>query len=164
MNIIRGLWPSLLRSSRIFSQHGSRMLVRQNIIITAGRRVVINGIIIKRINGQTRPKLPEGVVGHTAALKDCLLPRCADLRVVRLIGRAVLFEDDWLAGCFAGCVVLQDPFIAPSVVVAPLIGIEVESAVVNGGDREVLDEVNALWRPLVMCLRYACDCLKNDLP
>ena len=94
MNIIPGPWPSLLRGSRIFSQHGSRVLVRQNIVITAGRRVVVNGIIIKRINGQIRPKLPEGVVGHTAALKDCLLPRCADFRVVRGIGRAILFKDN----------------------------------------------------------------------
>ena len=94
MNIIRGPRPSLLRGSRIFSQHGSRVLVRQNIVITAGRRVVVNGIIIKRIDRQIGPKLPKGVVGHTAVLKDCLLPRCADLRVVRGISRAVLFKDD----------------------------------------------------------------------
>ena len=94
MNIIRGPWPSLLRGSWIFSQHSSRVLVRQNIVITSRRRVVVNGIIIKGINRQSGPKLPEGVVGHTAALKHCLLPRCADFRVVRGIGRAILFKND----------------------------------------------------------------------
>ena len=125
------------------------MLVRQNIVITAGRRVVVNSIIIKRINRQIGPKLPEGVVGHTAALKDGLLPRCADFRVVRGIGRAVLFKNYRLPRRFACCVVLQDPFITPAVVVAPLVGVEVESAVVDGRDGEVLDKVNALWRPSV---------------
>ena len=94
MKIIWGPWPSLLRGSRIFSQHGSRVLVRQNIVITTGRRVVVNGIVIKGINRQSGPKLPKGVIGHTGALKHCLLPRCADFRVICGIGRAILFKND----------------------------------------------------------------------
>ena len=148
MNIFRGPWPFLLRCRRGFSQHGSRVLVRQNIVIATGRRVVVYGIIIKRINGQSGPKLPEGVVGHTAVLEDGLLPRFADLRVVRGIRRAVLFKHHGLPRCFARLVVLQDPFVPPAGVVAPLIGVKVESAVVDGGDGEVLDEVNAFWRPI----------------
>ena len=140
------------------------MLVPQNIVITARRRVVVNGIIIKRINGKTRRKLPEGVVGYAAALKDGLLPRCANFRVIRGIRRAVLFKDNRLARCFACCIMLQDPFITPAVVVTPLIGVEVESAVVYGRDGEVLDEVDALWRPLVLFPKRAFLSLKRDIP
>ena len=39
---------------------------------------------------------------------------------------------------------LHDPFVTPAVVVAPLIGVKVESAVVQGRDGQVLDKVNAL--------------------
>lgn len=120
------------------------MLVRQNIVITARRGVVVDGIIIKRVDGQSRPELPEGVVGHTGTLERRLLPRFADLRVVRSVGRPVLFEDDWLARRFACSVVLQDPLITPGVIVTPLIWIEVKSAVVQGRDGEVLDKVDAL--------------------
>ena len=63
----------------------------------------------------------------------------------------------WLARRFARCVMLQDPFIAPAVVVAPLIRVEVESAVIYGRDGEVLDKVNALWTPSVLLLRHALD-------
>ena len=37
---------------------------------------------------------------------------------------------------------LQDPFVAPGVVVAPLVGVQVEGAIVKSLDGEVLDEVN----------------------
>ena len=59
---------------------------------------------------------------------------------------------------------LQNPFITPAVVVAPLIGVEVESAVVYGRDGEVLGKVNALCRSLVLSLRHAFVYLNGNIP
>lgn len=120
------------------------MLIRQNLVVTARPGVVVDGIIIKRVNGQRRRELPEGVVGNTRVEECGLLPRLADCRVVGSVGRAVLFKDDGLARRFAGGVVLHDPLVTPAVVVAPRIRVEMESSVVEGGDGEVLDKVDAL--------------------
>lgn len=53
-------------------------------------------------------------------------------------------QNDRLAQLLADLVVLCDPRGAPGVVVAPLVGVEVEGTVVDGGDGEVLLEVHAL--------------------
>lgn len=135
---------SLLRGNWILRQHGSRVLIRQYLIVTARRAVVVDGIIVIGVNRQSRRKLPKGVIGNTGIQESRLLPRFADCRVIGNVSRAVLFEDDWLARYFACGVMLHDPLVTPGVIVAPRIGIEVESAVVEGGDGEVFDEVNAL--------------------
>lgn len=120
------------------------MLIRQNLRVTACRRIVIDGIIIIRVNKQSRRELPERVIRNTGVQKSGLLPSFADCQVIRSVGRAILFEDDWLARGLACSVMLHDPLITPGVIVAPRTGVEVENTVVEGGDREVLDEVDAL--------------------
>ena len=118
------------------------MLIRQNLIVTARRGIVINSIIVKRVNGQRCRELPEGVIRDTGVQERGLLPRFADGRVVGRVGRAVLLEDDRLPRRFARRVVLHDPLVAPGLVVAPRIRVEVEGAVVERRDGEVLDKVH----------------------
>ena len=119
------------------------MLIRQNLIIAPRRRIIINRIIIKRINGQRRRKLPKRIIRDARVQQRSLLPRFHDDAFVRRVRGAVFFKHDGLPGRFARGVVLQDPLVAPGVVVAPRLRVQVEGAVVEGRDGEVLDEVDA---------------------
>ena len=134
---------SLLRGSGRLRQHSSRMLVRQNLIFTSRRGIIVNRIIIKGVNRQRRRKLPKRIVSDARVQQRGLLPRFHNGAFVCRVRRAILLKHDGLPGRFARGVVLHDPLVAPGVVVAPRLGIEVEGAVVEGRDGEVLDKVDA---------------------
>ena len=119
------------------------MLIRQNLIIAPRRRIIINRIVIKRINSQRRRELPKRIIRDARVQQRRLLPRLHDGALVRRVRGAVLLEDDGLPGRFARGVVLRDPLAAPGVVVAPRRRVEVEGAVVEGRDGQVLGEVDA---------------------
>ena len=120
------------------------MLNGQNLIIAPCRRIIINRIIIKRVNRQRRRKLPKRIIRDARVQQRGLLPRLHHDALVRRVRGAVLLEHDGLPGRFARGVVLQDPLVAPGVVVAPRLRVQVEGAVVEGRDGEVLDEIDAL--------------------
>ncbi len=81
--------------------------------------------------------------GLPRVLQRRLLPRRHHNGFVGRVGGAVFLEDDGFAGRFADSVVLRDPVVDPGVVVAPLVRVGVEGAVVERGDGEVLAEVDA---------------------
>ena len=135
----------LLISNRILRQHSSRVLIPQNLIIAARSRVVINGIVIKRINGQgLSTKLPERIVCDARVLKHSLLPWCHQELMISCVRRAVLLEDDRFPSRLSDGVVLHNPLIGPGVVVAPLVGIAVKGAIVKGGDSKVFHKIDSL--------------------
>lgn len=76
-------------------------------------------------------------------LQRRLLPRRHYNGFVIWVCGAVFFKDDGFAGRFANGVVLRYPFVDPGVVVAPLVRVGVEGAVVERGDGEVFGEVDA---------------------
>lgn len=90
-------------------------------------------------------KLPKLVHGNACVLQHGLLPRRLNTSVIVWTwGTTVFFQHDRLARCSTHLVVLDDPGAAPGLVVAPAVGVEVESAVVECLDAQVLDEVDAL--------------------
>lgn len=120
------------------------MLVSQNVVIAPRSGAILNRIIVIRIHPARKRgrKLPERIIRHARVLQHRLLVRLSNGRL-RGIGRSVLLEHYRLPRLLADEVVLNDPLVAPGVVVAPLIGVQVESAVVESGDGEILHEINA---------------------
>ena len=120
------------------------MLIAQDFIVTPGGRVVVQGIRIVRVHPSRkgRRKLPKGVVSHARVEQGRLLPRLHDDGMVRGVRRSVFLEDNGLPGLLPDEIVLRDPLITPGVIVAPLIGIQVEGAIIEGRDGEVLGKID----------------------
>ena len=118
------------------------MLITQHLIFA---RVVIDRIAIKRIRPARKlaSKLPERIISHARLLQHRLLPLRLHILPDALVRNAVLLQHDRFTGRFANGIVLLDPFVAPGIVVPPLAGVKVEGSVVEHGNGEVLDEVDA---------------------
>lgn len=109
-------------------------------------RAPIHGVLIQRPRaaGELRAELPHEIAGEAGFAEDGVLPGPGDADAVLGLGHGVLLEHDGLAEALADFVVLRDPRVAPGVVVAPLVGVHVHGAEVDGADREVLLEVDAV--------------------
>ena len=93
--------PSLPPYNRLLCQHLLRMLIRQNLIITALCRIIIDRIIIIGLEAATQyplPKLPELIRCETRFRPDGLLPGRYDclLAVGSCHSAAILFKDNGL--------------------------------------------------------------------
>ena len=108
-------------------------------------RAILDGVVVRnaRPARQRRPELPETIIGNPGVLHDGRLPLLLHRRRVGAL-RPVLLEHGRLPRCRADDIVVLDPRVRPAVVVAPLVRVEVESAVVERRDRHVLGEVNTL--------------------
>ena len=120
--------------------HRLRMVNDQRLIF---RRAILNCVIVRnaRPARQRRPELPETIVCNLSILHDGHLPLLLHRRRVGALS-PVLLEHNRLPHCSADGIMVLDPRIAPAIVVAPLVRVEVEGAVVEGRDRHVLGEVD----------------------
>lgn len=83
------------------------------------------------------PKLPETVIRYITC-EHCSLPLLLNRGLIRLSARgAVLFQHNGLVVLGGESGVLTDPFTAPGEVVAPLVWVEMEGAVVESWDLQV---------------------------
>lgn len=121
------------------------MLDPQSLPITPCRRIIVNRIPIIRIRPIriARRKLPKTIARYARLTQYRALPHRHPLLPRAHTRRRILLQHDRFPRRFADRVMLTDPCAAPAVVVPPLIGVEVESTVVDGGDGEVLDEIDA---------------------
>ena len=121
------------------------MLHPQSLPITPRRRIIIDRIPIIRIRPvrKRRRELPHTIARDTRLAHHRALPLWHILFPQRHTRRRVLFQHDRFPCCFSDRVVLRDPFTAPGIVVTPLVRVEMEGPVVDGGDSEVLDEIDA---------------------
>ena len=117
------------------------MRIPQRLIFTC---TIINSEAIIRIRptGKFGPKLPHHITRDARLGQRCVLPFPHDGDPVFAVGHGVFLQKDGFAEVLPDGVMLRDPGIAPRVIVAPEVGIEVESAVIDCGDGEVLLEVN----------------------
>ena len=132
---------SVIRPTHILRQHRLCMIRRQ-------RRIIRRPILQAKRVPSTRPtlsvrgrELPKLVRRDLRAVQHRLLPRL--LARHHIDGGPVLLEDDGLVRGLANRVVLLDPRVAPRLVVPPRVGIQVEGAVIERVDAQVLLEIDA---------------------
>ena len=131
---------NLLKLSNTLLQHRSRMLRHQLLKFLRPISQRIDIAHARRVR-RRRPKLPKLITGQLRIFEHGSLP--LGLRRQPIGRRAVFFEDDGLPRRGADGVVFADPSVAPGVVVGPGVWVEVEGAVVDGGDFEVAGEIDA---------------------
>lgn len=88
--------------------------------------------------------MPHHIPRHARLAQYRLLPLTHDTHSIFSVRDSVFFQHDRLTGVLANGIVLRDPGVTPGVVVAPLVGIEVNSTIVERGNREVFLEIHAL--------------------
>ena len=159
MSLASLVFAKLQRRRRRLRRHRSRMLHPQRLPIAPTRRIIVNRIPIIRIHPilERRRKLPKAITRDTRLAHHRALPQRHILLPQRRARRRVLLQDDRFPGSFANGVVLRDPGAAPGVVVAPLVRVEVEGAVVDGGNGEVFDEIHAFVAAVGVATVAACE-------
>ena len=132
---------SVILHTDVLLQHLLSMRRPQDLIFL---RSVRDRIIIPfhRSTRQIRtPKLPKLIRRDLRLLQNRLLPQHLILRHVDQC--PVFFEHHRFPDRFANRIVFEDPGVAPRLVVAPAIRVQVKGAVVQGGDgREVQREID----------------------
>lgn len=136
--------PSQRRRHRLLT-HSSRMTNPQLLPITPTRPIIVNRIPIIRIRPIriTGRKLPDHIPRNTRFAQHRTLPRRHILLPQRRRRRSILLQQHRLARRLPNSIVLRDPRVHPVVAVAPLLRVGVEGAVVDTGDGQVLDKVDA---------------------
>lgn len=108
-------------------------------------RVPIEGILIQR-RGPARelgPKLPHHIPRHARLGKDGILPLLHNGHAILARRDGILLQQHGLVEGSADGVVLGNPGVAPGVVVAPVLRVHVEGAVIERFDGEVGLEIHA---------------------